>query len=290
MSRDTTAPNLGHRDYVQSPAGTRAFAERPQAADGCTFRGHRRRRRFVTTGRRFGRLVPRHVRTDAARICLPGRRRFSRRRSVTSASPARRAIFCCSSTATAYRRPGFVAGYRQAARPGELLFGRRVLVNRSLTATVEAAQLPIETWTLPRLLRCRLRGQINSVVKCFVDAGRLVRRKHRAWRRLRSCNFGVWRSDFEAVNGFDEAYQGWGYEDSDLTIRLLNHGLHLLPAPAASTVFHLWHHELPRESAGRNWQRLDTLRHSRRTRAKKIGLDRHPAAIRSSTDDPRKAG
>ena len=186
-------------------------------------------------------------------------------------------------------RPDFVAGYRQAARAGEYLFGRRVLVNRSLTAAVEAEQLPIETWTLSRLLRCRLRGEINSVVKCFVGEGRLARAKHHAWRRLRSCNFGVWRSDFAAVNGFDEAYQGWGYEDSDLTIRLLNHGLHLLPAPAASTVFHLWHDERQREFAGRNWERLDAVMRSERTWAE-VGLDRHPAAIPSSTVGQRKAG
>ena len=33
-----------------------------------------------------------------------------------------------------------------------------------------------------------------------------------------------WKSDLDAVNGFDNRYEGWGREDSDLTWRLVNYG------------------------------------------------------------------
>ena len=33
---------------------------------------------------------------------------------------------------------------------------------------------------------------------------------------LLGCNLGVWKDDLLAVNGFDEDYEGWGREDSDL--------------------------------------------------------------------------
>ena len=42
-------------------------------------------------------------------------------------------------------------------------------------------------------------------------------------------NLGIWRSDFDRVGGFDETYRGWGYEDSDLVIRLLRAGVHSGP-------------------------------------------------------------
>ncbi|MCC8179787.1 MAG: glycosyl transferase family 2, partial [Planctomycetes bacterium] len=34
-------------------------------------------------------------------------------------------------------------------------------------------------------------------------------------RGIRSCNFGVWRTDALMVNGFDEQFFGWGREDDD---------------------------------------------------------------------------
>ena len=39
------------------------------------------------------------------------------------------------------------------------------------------------------------------------------------------CNLGLWRRDFEKVNGFDETYVGWGFEDHDLAVRLLRCGI-----------------------------------------------------------------
>ena len=47
----------------------------------------------------------------------------------------------------------------------------------------------------------------------------------RRWRGVKTCNLGVWRDDLFAVNGFDERYQGWGYEDSDLVLRLIRNGV-----------------------------------------------------------------
>jgi glycosyltransferase involved in cell wall biosynthesis len=42
---------------------------------------------------------------------------------------------------------------------------------------------------------------------------------------LRSGNFGLFKNDFIRVNGFDETYQEWGYEDDDLGIRFYASGI-----------------------------------------------------------------
>ena len=46
------------------------------------------------------------------------------------------------------------------------------------------------------------------------------------WRYcvLRGANFSLWRSDIEAVNGFNESY-GYGSEDRELGVRLRNNGV-----------------------------------------------------------------
>src|SRR6056297_1297179 len=40
--------------------------------------------------------------------------------------------------------------------------------------------------------------------------------------KTRGCNLSYWRKDFISVNGYDESMEGWGREDSEFVIRLLN--------------------------------------------------------------------
>ena len=81
---------------------------------------------------------------------------------------------------------------------------------------------------------------------------RLLRRRHRkAWwhtllrhpskPRLASGNFGVWRRDFERVNGFDERFVGWGQEDDDLGLRLRAAGVKLESIVGRTFSLHVWH-------------------------------------------------
>jgi hypothetical protein len=66
----------------------------------------------------------------------------------------------------------------------------------------------------------------------------------------------VTRAAFDAVGGYDESYQGWGYEDSDMNLRLLRTvGWDRLPGWA----WHLWHgreDNTPRPESKRAYPRL----------------------------------
>lgn len=48
------------------------------------------------------------------------------------------------------------------------------------------------------------------------------------WHYLYSCNVSVRREHLLAVGCFDEAYRGWGLEDTDLGYRLRRHGLNFV--------------------------------------------------------------
>lgn len=63
--------------------------------------------------------------------------------------------------------------------------------------------------------------------------------------RLTGCNIGVWKEDLIAVNGFDENFIGWGYEDRDLQRRLYSSGRHCRSILHLTTAFHLWHPPAP---------------------------------------------
>ena len=80
-------------------------------------------------------------------------------------------------------------------------------------------------------------------------------------------NHGVHRSDYLEVDGYDQSFTGWGFEDSDLAIRLQAAGIRLVRPGWGSTVVHLWHPEEDRRFEGRNLAKLDSVRNSGRTRA-----------------------
>jgi glycosyltransferase involved in cell wall biosynthesis len=161
-------------------------------------------------------------------------------------------------------RPGFVGSHRHCV-PGRATCGRRCLLSEPATA----AWLDDPTRSARSTgfwLRRRLAGDVNRLPfladPWFAPLGRPC-----SWKRFRGMNHGVHRRDYLAVDGNDQAFVGWGFEDSDLAIRLQNSGVRLVPAGLGSTVFHLWHREADRTLEGENRARLDEVRTSGRIRA-----------------------
>jgi glycosyltransferase involved in cell wall biosynthesis len=54
-------------------------------------------------------------------------------------------------------------------------------------------------------------------------------------------NVGIWRSDYERVNGYDENFEGWGCEDDDLRLRLRRAGVRIQSILRYTHTYHLWH-------------------------------------------------
>lgn len=174
--------------------------------------------------------------------------------------------------------PDFLVQHRRLMETGAFVNGSRVLLSPKLTAQVMsgAAQLPTKTlwdwWLL------RLQGHANKwlwmlgaryLPTAWLAAKRRVPRF--VWKGIRSCNLGVWRKDFEAVNGFDETFAGWGHEDADLVLRLHNAGLMRKNGFWATEVWHLHHPENVRANEAVNRARVVT-RIAQNTVLAQIGL------------------
>lgn len=172
-------------------------------------------------------------------------------------------------------RPSFVARHRALAERGHFLAGNRMLLSAAFTQRVLAERVPIHEWTAAAWLAARLRGDVNRVLPLLAlpDSAARKRRPQR-WEGVKTCNFSAWREDLLRVNGFDEAYCGWGLEDSDLVIRLLHAGVRHKSARFATPLFHLWHPEYERGGLARNRLRLDALLATHDTRASN-GIDRY---------------
>lgn len=162
-------------------------------------------------------------------------------------------------------RPGFIAAHRRC-RPGRILRASRCLLDEDTTRRVLEEPVEVERLTFHDWIGWWRRRRVNRLPHLagnpFAPLGRRL-----SWRTFRTCNASVHRRDFEAVDGFDHAFRGWGYEDSDLAIRLQAHGAVVRAAGPAASVIHLWHPEADRSLEGENRARLDAVRSSGRVRA-----------------------
>jgi len=165
-------------------------------------------------------------------------------------------------------RPDFIATHRNLAEPGWFVSGNRALLSRALTEAVLRADLEPECWGYCRWMTLRLGGGINRMAPVLrLPLGPLRKLRARTWRAARSCNFGVWRSDLDRVNGFDAAFNGWGREDSDLVLRLVRSGVRRKDGEFATGVLHLWHPKASRARLAENDRMLGQAAASDRVQA-----------------------
>lgn len=66
-------------------------------------------------------------------------------------------------------------------------------------------------------------------------------------RKYRGCNTSFYKSDFIAVNGYNEDFKGWGREDSELALRFHNYGLQSRRLRYRAIVYHIFHNEKPKD-------------------------------------------
>jgi GT2 family glycosyltransferase len=149
----------------------------------------------------------------------------------------------------------FVARHKQLAQAGNFVNGSRVLLSPELTADVVAGREEICGRGALYWIGQRLRGRCSKLTHLLrLPDGPSRVRAGFYWKGIRSCNMGVWRSDYEKVDGFDESFVGWGHEDADFVLRLHHAGVARKNGYCATEVFHLWHREAARDKASLNEQ------------------------------------
>ena len=78
----------------------------------------------------------------------------------------------------------------------------------------------------------------------------------RRWQSVRTCNIGFYRVDASDIGGFDELFIGWGREDSDFVVRMLNNAVKIRSGRLAACVAHLHHDLNPRTGLSVNEERF----------------------------------
>jgi glycosyltransferase involved in cell wall biosynthesis len=156
--------------------------------------------------------------------------------------------------------PNFIERHLKLAERGWLVSGNRILLSQTFTASILSDDLAIYRWSLLAFFKKFMQKEINRFHTLLpLPLGIFRYLKASQWKGAKTCNLGIWMSDLQETNGFDESYVGWGYEDSDLIIRLMNKGVRRKSGGFAVPVLHLWHPESSRHLAGENYQKLLSL-------------------------------
>lgn len=157
-------------------------------------------------------------------------------------------------------RHDFIVNHRYLAQKQYFVVGHRIILDHSFTQRVLTKNLAI--WQKGHLywLTHYLKKHSNKILPLLT----IKIQKHRykkpmKWQGAKTCNLAFWRDDLIKTKGFDEGFEGWGYEDSDLVIRILNTGVKRKSGKYATEVFHLWHKEADRSSEQENLERLNNL-------------------------------
>ena len=151
----------------------------------------------------------------------------------------------------------FMAKQCQLAESGCFVAGNRILLSKPLTEYIIYQQSPVWRWHSLQWFIPYLRRDINRLSPLIRLPNSFLRKYcAQTWQGAKTCNLAVWREDILNINGFNEEFQGWGHEDADLVVRLLNDGVQRKEGRFAVPVFHLWHPQTDRSQELQNCQRL----------------------------------
>ncbi len=132
--------------------------------------------------------------------------------------------------------PHFIADHERLAGEGYFVQGKRILVDQAWSdhfthQTVAGHRA--------RLLFSRHLGNRHHLLRI----GWLPPLTNTRLSGTRFCNVAIFKKDLFSVNGFNQAFQGWGREDSEMVVRLYKYGLTRKEHPFAAVCYHLWHPE-----------------------------------------------
>lgn len=173
-------------------------------------------------------------------------------------------------------RKDFILQHRVLAESGYFVSGSRVYFNDIMTKRVLTDRIDITDFSFWWYVKATLKKHCNRCLPMLrLRLPDWIRKhKKRQWKGTANL-LGVWRADLLALNGYDEQFIGWGYEDSDLVCRLLAHGVNRKLGKFATEVVHLHHPIRSRESTDSNYALLQETLQGTRPLYSQEGITNH---------------
>jgi glycosyltransferase involved in cell wall biosynthesis len=132
----------------------------------------------------------------------------------------------------------YISDHLSIKAKGYFVTGSRLLLGKKITAILlESEKINIAA------LRWKGKNFFNTLrIPLFM---RLLQNTYKTKGKhldyVKGCNMAFWKSDLYLVNGYDESFIGWGREDSDICIRLINAGVKKKFIKFCAVQYHLHH-------------------------------------------------
>jgi len=141
--------------------------------------------------------------------------------------------------------PEFIEDHIKNAESGYFVQGTRVLLTQQSTQNA-LKEIKINF----SFLSVGIQNRKNAVHSNFLS--KLFSKKKNYLRGIKTCNMAFFKQDCIAINGFNNDFEGWGKEDSEFVVRLLDSGINRKNLRFNALQFHLWHNENTRASLQQN--------------------------------------
>ncbi|UJH92198.1 glycosyltransferase family 2 protein [Antarcticibacterium sp. 1MA-6-2] len=141
--------------------------------------------------------------------------------------------------------PFFVQDHRNTAQEGSYVFGSRVNIKPSAVPGIYKNKHTHFSVLSPSIKNRTRNFHIPILQKIYTP-------KPTFSTKTRGCNLAYWRKDFIGVNGYDEAMEGWGREDTEFVWRMVNKGIYGKRLRYGGIVYHIFHPENSRNNLDKN--------------------------------------
>ncbi|GLP95564.1 glycosyltransferase family 2 protein [Paraferrimonas sedimenticola] len=146
----------------------------------------------------------------------------------------------------------FLADHQEMAKPGYCLAGRRMYMNPTLSQRVLDGYVP-------HMLSPGIHAHRSDLIRPVWLRNLRSSVCHKL-RGFYGANMSFWHNDALKVNGFNEAFTGWGGDDLEFAIRLMNIGVHKIRIRHGATAFHIYHTESHRAISPENHAEFEKTR------------------------------
>lgn len=130
----------------------------------------------------------------------------------------------------------FIKNHITRAEKNTYLFGSRISLKKEHSKKVLNTKKISFYWLNSGLLR-----RSRAIYIPFLS--KFTKKRNMNSGKLRGCNISYWRKDAIAINGYNEDFIGWGYEDFNFAQRLINANVSSKRIKHAAIQFHIYHPE-----------------------------------------------
>ncbi len=167
--------------------------------------------------------------------------------------------------------PHLIRDHVHFSKENTFVSGTRALLNKTMTRKL------IKEQRVPPISRLypHVKKKYNAIhSKPLLLLNNFWQKDKKNMHYVLGCNMAFWKNDLVKVNGYNEAFIGWGKEDNDIASRLINAGVKLSFLKFGAIAYHLHHKTAPTLSVEKNEKLFNKSKNDRITYIKK-GIDQY---------------